>query len=230
MSNAVDEVVPVPAVGPSGESILHTDVTTTQITPGHPTVTWREEFYAQLTPPYLTRGIRRCLPGTPPDTEGAFSLETGEQIYDPTDNTIYAPPRPEPKPGAHRVTPAQAARMSEPYMSRYIATLRAKLASGKASVVGRATVDGRAALKLKFARSDEIDYVAADGSYAPIKMIRGSGSSKDVQLINLYHTFEYLPAAGNAGLLSLTAQHPSAKVNTSRCDFLAALSRLYPNG
>jgi hypothetical protein len=46
----------------------------------------------------------------------------------------------------------------------------------------------------------------------------------------VYHTFEYLPAAGNAGLLSLTVQHPSARIDTSLSDFRAADNRLFPNG
>jgi hypothetical protein len=31
----------------------------------------------------------------------------------------------------------------------------------------------------------------------------------------VFHTFEYLPAKGNAGLLSLRAQHPTAHIDTS---------------
>ena len=115
-------------------------------------------------------------------------------------------------------------------MSQYIRHLRAKLASGAARVDGRATVDGRAAIKIKFAHSDETDYVTADGSYVPIKTIQGSPSSADGQLINVYHTFKYLPAAGNAGLLSLTAQHPGVQIDRSLRDFRAADNRLFPNG
>ena len=115
-------------------------------------------------------------------------------------------------------------------MSQYIRQLRAKLASGAARVDGRATVDGRAAIKIKFVHSDETDYVTADGSYVPIKTIQGSPSSGYGQLVNVYHTFKYLPAAGNAGLLSLTAQHPSARIDRSLRDFRAADNRLFPNG
>jgi hypothetical protein len=113
-------------------------------------------------------------------------------------------------------------------MSQYIRLLRAKLASGKARVDGRATIDGRPAIKITFVGRDEIDYVAADGSYAPIKTIGGAPSRG--QLISVYHTFKLLPATGNAGLLSLAAQHPSARIDRSLRDFRTAGNRLFPNG
>lgn len=91
-------------------------------------------------------------------------------------------------------------------------------------------LDGRVAIKISFARSDEIDYVAADGSYVPIETIQGTPSSPDGQTTNVFHTFEFLPVAGNAKLLSLTAQHPSAAINRSLADFRAAGKRLFSNG
>ena len=213
---------------PAG-SILHVDATTTQTTPGHPTYTWRQELYERTTTPYLTRIIDKHLPGTPPGTEAVYGIGT-EQTYEPTNNTIYDPPAPKPIPGHQTLTPAQQARLFEPFMAQYIRQLRAKLAAGKARVAGRVTLDGRPAIKIRFAGSDEIDYVAADGSYAPIETIQGSASSPDGELINVFHTFEYLPAAGNAPLLSLTAQHPSAHVDRSLRDFRSAGNRLFPNG
>jgi hypothetical protein len=217
------------ALGVPAGSILHIDATTTQTTTGRPTYTWRQELYEQTSPPYLTRIVDKRLPGTPPGTEAVYGVGTDE-TYDPNTNTIYDPPTPKPVPGARTLTPAQEARLFEPFMAQYIRRLRAKLASGVARVDGRATVDGRAAIKIKFAGSDEIDYVAADGSYAPIETIQGTPSSADGQLVNVFHTFEYLHAAGNASLLSLTAQHPSAQIDRSLGDFRAADKRLFPNG
>jgi GNAT superfamily N-acetyltransferase len=188
---------------------------------GHPTYTWEQDLYEQTSPPYLSRTIDRRLPGTPPGTEGVNGIGS-EETYDPTNNTIYDPATPKAPPGTRTLTPAQQARLFEPYMSQYIRHLRAKLASGAARVDGWATVDGRAAIKIKFAHSNETDYVAADGSDVPIKTIQGSPSSAYGRLINVYHTFKYLPAAGNAGLLSLTAQHPSARLDRSLRDFRAA--------
>jgi hypothetical protein len=219
----------LPSLTPGRGSILHIDVTTTEITPGHPAYAWRQELYEETSPPYLTRIIDKRLLGTLPGTEGVYGIGT-EQDYDPTNNTIYDPPMPKPPPGTRSLTPAQEDRMFEPYEAQYMRRLRAELASGKARAVGRATVDGRAAIKIKFAGSDEIDYVAADRSYIPIETIHGSPSSANGQTINVYHTFEFLPAAGNAGLLSLTAQHPSARIDRSLRDFRAAGNRLFPNG
>ena len=218
-----------PAVGRGGGPILHIDVTSTQTTTGHPTYVWEQDLYEQTSSPYLSRTIDKRLPGTPPGTEGVNSIGS-EETYDPTNNTIYAPATPKAPPGTRTPTPAQIARLFEPYMSQYIRQLRAKLASGAARVDGRATVDGRAAIKIKFVHSDETDYVAADGSDVPIKTIQGSPSSGYGQLVNVYHTFKYLPAAGNAGLLSLTAQHPGARIDRSLRDFRAADNRLFPNG
>jgi hypothetical protein len=220
---------PLLSPGLGGGEILHIDQTTTQITRGHPTYTWRQEMYEETAPPYVTRIIDKRLLGTTPGTEGVYGIGT-EQDYDPMNNTIYNPPMPKPPPGTRSLTRAQEDLMFEPYDVQYIRRLRAELASGKAKAEGRATVNGRAAIKIKFAHSDEVDYVAADGSDIPIETIHGSPTSANGQTIDLYHTFEFLPAAGNAGLLSLTAQHPSARIDRSLRDFRAAGNRLFPNG
>jgi hypothetical protein len=224
---SADGLERMPAV--NGAQILHIDATTTQITRGHPTCTWRQETFQQTSPPYLARTIDKRLPGTPPGTEGTWGIG-GEAIYDPTTNTIYDAATPKSAPGAQILTPAQQPWMLEPHMAQYIPSLKAKLASGTARVDGRAAVDGRVALRIKFAGSDEIDYVAADGSMVPIKTIQSTGPSGDGQLINVYYTFEYLTAEGNAGLLSLTAQHPSARIDRNLRHFRAAIRRLHPNG
>jgi hypothetical protein len=221
---------PVTSPGPGGGSILHIDVTTNETTAGGPTYTWEQAVYEQTSPPFISGTIDQRLPGTPPGTEGVIGVGVGEQLYDPTNNTIYAPPIPKPAPGTRTLTPAQEAQLYAPSIAQYPRQLRAKLASGKARIEGRATVDGRTALKIRFARGHETDYVAADGSDAPIEMIYGSPSSASGRTISTYHIFQYLAAAGNAGLLSLTAQHPSAKVNRSLRDFRAANNRLSPNG
>lgn len=222
----------LPPLRSGGGSILHIDATTTQITTGHPTYTWEDDTYTQTSPPYRARNIHKSGQGTPSGTEGVYGIGIGEQIYDPANNTIYDPPKPKPKPvpGEQTATPAQEAVLFRPYMAQYVRRLHAQLASGAARVDGRATVDGRAAIKIKFARRVEIDYVAADGSYVPIKTIYGTPSSPAGQTITVYHSFEFLPAVGNAGLLSLTAQHPSARSDRSLQDFRAAGKRLYPNG
>jgi hypothetical protein len=227
----------VPSVGSVyGGLILHIDSTTTEITAGHPTYSWRQESYEETSPPYVTRTIDHSLPGAPPGTEGVNGIGINEQTYDPTNNTIYDPPTPPPPPGESTATPAQEAQIFQPYMSQYVTQLRAKLASGEAHVDGRATVNGQAAIKITLADSNgrardrEIDYVAANGSDVPIETIQGTPSSPDSEMINVYHTFQYLPARGNMGLLSLTAQHPNARIDTSLSDFRAADNRLFPNG
>ncbi|MDQ2895797.1 MAG: hypothetical protein M3Y09_09140 [Actinomycetota bacterium] len=216
---------------PTG-SILHIDATTTQISTGHPTYRWEQDIYEQLSRPYLTRVVDKRLPGTPPGTEAVNGMRIAEQIFDPINNTVYRPTAPKPKPqsGERTLTPAEEAHLFEPFMAKYIRSLQAKLASGAARVDGRASVDGRAAMRIRFAGSDEVDYVAADGSYAPIETITGTPASADGQLISVFHAFAYLPAVANANLLSLTAQHPTARIDRSLADFRAALKRQFRDG
>lgn len=216
---------------PTG-SILHIDATTIEIDRGHPTIRWEQEIYEQTVLPFRARIIDKRLPGTVPGTEAVFGVRIGEPIYDPIRNTIYDPrtPKPKPVPGARTLSPAQEARLFEPYMAQYVRRLRAKLGSGAAHVAGRAIVDGREAIKITFRHSDEIDYVAADGTYVPVETIQGTPASPGGQLINVYHTFEHLTAAGHMGLLDLKTQHPSALIDRSLADFRAAINRLYPNG
>ena len=216
---------------PAG-SILHIDATTTQTSVGHPTYTWRQDVYEQLALPFRTRILDQRLRGTLPGTEAVYGIGIGEQTYDPSNNTIYAPNVPKPKavPGTPTLTPAQQARLFEPFMAQYIRQLRAKLASGAARVVGRTTVENRAAIKIAFAGTAEMDYVAADGTYAPIETIQGTLSSANGKLIRKFHTFEYLAMAGHAGLLNLKTQHPDAQIDRSLADFRAAGKRLFRGG
>jgi hypothetical protein len=220
------------ALTPPAGSILHIDVMTTEITPGHRTYVWEQEVYEQTAPPYRSRTIDERLPGTPAGTEGVIGMGTAEQTYDPINNTIYDPilPKAKPVPGAQTPTPAQEAQLFQPYMAQYVRRLRAKLASGAARVAGRSSVDGRAAIKIEFAGSDEIDYVAADGSYVPIKTVQGARSSPSGQTTSVFRTFEFLPMAGNASLLRLRSQHPSAKIDRRLADFRRADKRLFRNG
>lgn len=217
------------ALTPPARSILHVDFTTTEIHTGSKPITWHQDTYGELSPPYTSRTLDLRLPGTPPGTDGT-SGKLGDQLYDPINHTIYAPPQPRPKPGSRTPSPAQQVQLYEPFMAQYISRLRAELASGAARVDGRTIVDRRAAIRIRFVDSKELDYVAADGSYVPIKTIQGTPSSADGETISVFHVFEYLPLAGHAKLLSLTAQHPTAHINTSLADFRAANAHLFPDG
>ncbi|MCL2420086.1 MAG: hypothetical protein FWD04_12415, partial [Conexibacteraceae bacterium] len=157
----------VPSVASGHGLILHIDWTTTQIGPGHPNWVYEQEVYEETSPPYLERTISKSVLGTPPGTEGTLGMGSGEQTYDPSNNTIYAPPTPAPPPGVRTMTRAQLAQMFKQALdtSQYnVAHLRAQRAAGEAQDAGPATVDGRPAIKITFTGSDEIDYVAA-GSY-----------------------------------------------------------------
>jgi hypothetical protein len=145
----------------------------------------------------------------------------------PTPSTILRRRKPIPR---HRtLTPTQQVRLFEPFMAQYIRRLRAtRLRQSSRRRPRHRRRPGRD--QDQFRRQRRLDYVAADGSYAPIETIQGNPSSADGQLINVFHAFEYLPAAGNAGLLSLIAQHPGAQIDRSLRDFRTAGNRLFPNG
>jgi hypothetical protein len=96
---------------------------------------------------------------------------------------------------------------SQDYGDQILTLLR----SCGAHLVGHATIGGRDTLEL---RSQDGHTTGTDG-----------GTSLR------FTTYEVLAANdANQALLSLTAQHPSATVDRSQADYLAAEKRLFPNG
>ncbi|OAI38481.1 hypothetical protein AYO39_01145 [Actinobacteria bacterium SCGC AG-212-D09] len=223
---------------PSG-SVLHIDMTMTHASTGHPTYTWRQETYDELNSPWQELTIDRQYPGTP-----AGTAATNNELYDPNTNTLFAPPI-SPAPPQVQITPAQWAHMTptqrkavialdesdrgRPFMSQYIQQLKTKLASRQARVHGEATIDGQQTIKITFPGSTEVDYVNR-ATYAPVETIEGTPTSSDGITTSVFHTFEYLPVAKNAGIFNLETSRPTAKLNTSLADYRAANNRLFPNG
>lgn len=97
------------------------------------------------------------------------------------------------------------------------------LQSGDVAVSGHVTVDGRDALRL----------VSPDGqttidldpqTYRPIDFRTSTPSGTDSMR---FQTSEDLPRSqANDSLVSLTAQHPSARVDHSAANYLAAVARV----
>jgi hypothetical protein len=112
----------------------------------------------------------------------------------------------------------------------WVARLRQQLSSGQARVDGHATIHGRDTIKIVFADNSNTYYIAADGSYAPVEESSGTPTDNTGITTLVFHTYEQLPASRNGDLLSLTARHPTAKVDSSLSDFRAALTRLFANG
>lgn len=104
--------------------------------------------------------------------------------------------------------------------------IRALLNSGGAHVAGHRTIDGRDVIEIDSADGHTTYYVDP-GSYAPVELrTRGTDGWSELR----FRTYERLELEGNGNLLSLEAQHPTARVDRSRSDYSAALERVFPNG
>jgi hypothetical protein len=102
----------------------------------------------------------------------------------------------------------------------------ALLNSGGAHVAGHRTVDGQDVIEIDSADGHTTYYVDP-GSYAPVELrTRGTGGGTRLR----FRTYETLELEGNGGLLSLGAQHPTARVDRDPADYRAAESRLFPKG
>ena len=112
---------------------------------------------------------------------------------------------------------------SQDYGDQILTMLR----SCGAHLVGHATIGGRDTLELR-SQDGHITYYVDASSYAPVQLDT-TGTDGDTSL--RFTTYEVLPADdANEALLSLTAQHPSATVDSNQADYLAAEKRLFPNG
>ena len=92
---------------------------------------------------------------------------------------------------------------------------------------GRVMIDGREAVRI-VSQDGHTTYLVDAETYAPLEL-RTTGDGGEVTLTFL--VYEELPrTAANEALLSLSAQHPTARVNRDAVDYQAAESRLYPHG
>jgi hypothetical protein len=112
---------------------------------------------------------------------------------------------------------------SQDYGDQILTMLR----SCGAHLVGHATIGGRDTLELR-SQDGHITYYVDASSYAPVQLdTTGTDGGTSLR----FTTYEVLPADdANEAMLSLTAQHPSATVDQSQADYLAAEKRLFPNG
>jgi hypothetical protein len=205
-------------------AILHVDFTGTSSYSHGRSWHWRQDVWQQQvgsTCNYLT--LEKDSPGTPAGTEGG-SIDGREEVYDPIRNTIYvAPPvRIPPLPAGVHVPNGCS------FMAGLAQQIRALLGSGKARVAGRATIDGKDAIKI--VAGSTTYYVAADGTYAPIELSYGRRTDPLGMTVYFFHAYEQLPAAASGKVLSLTAQHPNARVRDGLAAFRAASNRLFPDG
>jgi hypothetical protein len=207
-------------------AILHIDSTLTSSFPQGQRWTTRQDVWQQQQGGLCNwLNLRKSAPGTPAGTEGG-TVDGRDELYDPVRNAIYIAPRIKvPRMPAGVTLPSECS-----YMADFAKQVRGLLTSGQARVDGHATIDGRDTIKIVFTRAAETYYVAADGTYAPVELISGRPSDKTGMSTFVFHAYEQLPGAGNADLLSLSAQHPSAAVVYGLAGYRAANNRLFPDG
>jgi hypothetical protein len=102
----------------------------------------------------------------------------------------------------------------------------ALLRSGGATVAGHATIDGQDTIEIDSA-DGHTTYFVDPTSYAPVELrTKGNGGGTALR----FRTYENLPLAGNSDLVSLAAQHPTARIDRDPADYQAAETRLFPHG
>ena len=115
---------------------------------------------------------------------------------------------------------------ADPGSGDFRSQILALLRSGEARVVGHRTIDGQDTIEIASADGHTTYYVDPE-TYRPVELdTRGTTGGTKLR----FRTFETLDLAANADLLSLTAQHPDARIDRDPAHFRAAEERLYPNG
>lgn len=102
--------------------------------------------------------------------------------------------------------------------------IQTQLQAHKLELDGTTSVDGRDAIKLS-AADGTAQYYVAPGTYYPIKtVVRNPGGGFITTLFSQYQVMPITPASQR--LLSLTARHPSARIDNSHADYVAAEPQL----
>jgi len=147
------------------------------------------EWWQRTSPPYAERVIKGRVGEA---TEGAADGTTSSE-YDAVTNTIYQHPD-----------------KSPPTLIDPISIVRAQLAAGKAHVAGTVTIEGISLYALELPRG--VAYFDTH-DYRPVYI---DNAQRDGTVVRArVVAYEELPVtAENERLLSLTEQHPGARVDT----------------
>jgi len=113
-----------------------------------------------------------------------------------------------------------------PGQDSFRSDILALLKSGAVHEDGRPTVDGRELIR--FVSNDgHATYLVEATTYNPVEwQTRGDGGDTTLRFV----TYEQLSVSDGSALLSLTAQHPDARVDRDPAHFAEATGRLFPNG
>jgi hypothetical protein len=175
---------------PAGE-ILHTKLVGSQNG-----TTFGAEVWRQYNPPYAGRGIKGPLGAQQEFSDnGTTSFE-----YDRATNTIHEHPNPSPPTAP-----------TDP-----IAQVRQQLANGHAQVNGTVVIDGATLYKINL-RDGLVGYLDTR-NYAP-RYVDATQREDGTVIRWRVEAYEYLPmTSANRHLLSVTAQHPGARIDTNPSD------------
>ena len=184
------------AVTPPSGTILH--VKTVDRTDGTEFV---GEWWQQTSPPYAGRGIKG-----PAGHLGEFADDgTKSYAYDPATNTIYERPD-----------------TGRPSFGDPVTMIRQQLADGEARVSGPTVIAGQPLYAIRL--SNGITAYVDAGSYVPryVDDPQRDGTTVRFQVV----AYDYLAATPeNLSLLSMTAQHPQATVDSNPGDWPAGAAK-----
>lgn len=159
------------------------------------------EWWQQSSPPYASRGSKG-----PVGQAGEFADDgTTSSFYDPAANTIYEHPDSGP------------ATFTDP-----VSLIRQQLADGRATLAGTTTIDGRSLYEIQLAGG--VTAYVDRSSYIPAYLDepQRNGSVARLQVV----VYEYLPATPqNLQLLSITAEHPGARVDANPNDWPTGIAK-----
>jgi hypothetical protein len=179
--------------GPAG-TILHFKAT--GVTNGSAVLVdqWRE-----TSPPYASRG----LDGQVGDLVEFANDGSTSYLYDTTTNTIYEQPD------------SRAPTFTDP-----VSLIRQQLASGQASLVGTTTIGGQSLYQIQL--DNGVTAYVDTTSYIPryVDEPQRNGNTLRLDVV----AYEHLAATpANTQLLSITAQHPNAQIDTNPNDWPTGL-------
>jgi hypothetical protein len=174
-------------VSPPAHKILHVEVVGMQNG-----MTVIGETWEQTSPPYAFRGLKGAV-----GQQGEFAVNgTTSFSYDPRTNTIYASPS-----------------SSPPTFADPLLQVRQELARGQAQDVGTAMIGGTPLYKINLPHG-LVGYFD-ESNYLP-RYLDDPQSDGTVLRLRVA-AYEYLPMTrANRALLSIAAQHPGARLDTSR--------------
>jgi hypothetical protein len=163
--------------------------------------TFEGEWWQQTSSPYASRGMKG-----PIGHLGEFADNgTTSYLYDASTNTIYERPN-----------------SAAPTFTDPVSLLRQQLANGQATVTGTTTISGQPLYGIRLASG--ITTYVDKGSYIPryIDSPQRNGSNLRFTVVS----YEYLPSTPqNTQLLSITAQHPSANIDTNPQDWPSSIGK-----